>query len=165
MTPSLLFLSGIALILAGLVALRAPDRFGEALRYAVQQGRPIALRIPLALLAATWLAILIPPEAIGSLLGEEMAFSGILIASVLGAVLPGGPMIAFPLALIVWSMGAGTPQMVALLSSWAIFAVQRTLVYEMPIMGTRFVLLKFAASWMLPPLSGLLAWGLLALPL
>lgn len=164
MIASFLLLLVLTLLLAVIVMHKAPDRFWEALRYARQQGEPIALRIPLALLGAMWLSTLIPPEKVSALIGAERGLIGILIATLLGALLPGGPMVAFPVALIVWKMGAGTPQMVALLTSWSLFALHRTIAFELPIMGMRFVVLKFAVCCLLPPLAGVLAAALHLLP-
>lgn len=164
MIGSFLLLLAVTVLLAAIVLRKAPDRFSEALRYARSQGEPIALRIPLALLGAMWLSVLIPPEKVSAFIGAEQGLLGIVIATGLGAFLPGGPMVAFPVALIVWKMGAGTPQMVALLTSWGLFALHRAIAYEIPIMGMRFVALKFAVCFALPPLAGLLAAAILALP-
>jgi hypothetical protein len=92
-------LLALALLLAGLTAVKMPDRFGEALHTAWTQGLPIFVAIPFALLAASWGASLIPPEVVGALIGANAGATGILVASVLGGLLPGGPMVAFPVAL------------------------------------------------------------------
>ena len=111
----------------------------------------------LALLAAAFLAQVIPTEGVGAVLGPDTGMSGILLASVIGGVMPGGPMTSFPIALIVWQSGAGTAQTVAFLAGWSVFALHRVLAYEAPLMGWRFSGLRLASCFFLPPLAGVLA--------
>lgn len=160
---SIVTLAVIAAVLAVFVAIRHPNRFGMVWRQMRKQGGDIVLRVPLALSAAALIAMMIPVETVGSAIGSESGLSGILVASVAGALLPGGPMVSFPLALMVWQLGAGQAQMVALLTAWSVFGFHRVLAYEWPLMGGWFVLLRLSSSWMLPPLAGLIAAGILAL--
>lgn len=146
-----------------LVLVRYPERLAEAGRQALRQGASLSARIPLALFVAAVLSHLVPTATIGPLIGEDSGWTGILLGSVFGAFVPGGPMVTFPLALTVWDMGAGRPQIIAFLASWSIFAVHRVISYEMPMMGPRFVITRLAASWYLPPLAGALAWLIIAL--
>ncbi|RDC71966.1 hypothetical protein DLJ49_12800 [Rhodovulum sp. 12E13] len=163
MTGPLLFLLGLTLVLGLLVVRRAPRQLGPALADAARQGRKIGLRIPLGIFIATVLAQLIPREAIGPVIGPESGVRGILAATAFGAMMPGGPMVTFPIALLVWDMGAGKAQIVAFLVSWSIFAVHRILSFELPLMGGRFVALRLLSAWYLPPLAGLIALALIPL--
>lgn len=151
------------LILGVVVFVRQPGRFNEVAAFCADQARSMAFRIPLALLIATLLARLIPTSAIAPLIGNGSGLTGILIACALGGIVPGGPMVSFPLALVVWNMGAGEVQMVGFLAAWSIYAVHRVISYELPLMGPRFVVLRFLSSFLLPPLASLLAalvlWG------
>ena len=38
--------------------------------------------------------------------------------------------------------GAGAPQMVALITAWAILGVHRVLTWELPVMGPRFAVIR-----------------------
>ncbi|MCF3934516.1 permease [Acuticoccus sp. M5D2P5] len=158
---------GIALLLliaaglGGTLAVRDPARLKEGLALAWKQGQPLLVRIPVAILAATYLSRLVPQERVSQLLGPDSGFVGILIASAVGGLTPGGPMLAFPLALVIWQLGAGEAQMVAFLASWSILAIHRVLTYEIPLLGGRFTMIRIASSWMLPPLAGVLAAGML----
>ncbi|QKT05105.1 hypothetical protein HUS23_14160 [Ectothiorhodospiraceae bacterium 2226] len=119
------------------------------------------VRLPLALLAASILAALVPADVIGRWLGDEAGLRGILVATLVGGLLPGGPMVAFPLALVLWDAGAGMAQMVTLITAWSVIALHRVLAFEWPMLGGRFALLRLAASILLPALAGLGALGLL----
>ncbi|MEQ8370293.1 MAG: hypothetical protein RIE31_07500 [Alphaproteobacteria bacterium] len=118
--------------------------------------RRIIILIPLAVLAAGFMTELMPRAAITALVGAESGLSGILIASVIGGALPGGPFISWPLAMSLWQSGAGAPQVVALITGWGVYALYRTVMFEAPVMGLRFVGQRLLASLVLPPLAGLL---------
>ena len=120
-------------------------------------GKTLVLRLPLALLAASFLVQIVPVEPMSRLIGPVSGLGGILIASLVGGFLPGGPMTSFPIAIVFIEAGAGIPQMVALIAGWSVFALHRMLAYEAPIMGWRFILLRLTTSAVLPALAGLIA--------
>lgn len=158
-----LFLLVLAVILAVMVGIRCPSRYGEAFRFMRRQAGLMALPVPLAMLTAAFGNQIIPAGAVGDAIGDGSGWRGILVAILIGAMMPGGPMIAFPMALALWQLGAGQVQTVALLSGWSVFAIYRIMSFELPLMGPRFVALRLASSWMLPALSALIAGLLLAL--
>ncbi|MEX0730934.1 MAG: hypothetical protein WED00_11160 [Aquisalimonadaceae bacterium] len=136
---------------------------GEIIRYGARQLIPLLLRIPPALLAGSFLAALVPEAVVASLLGDASGLGGILIASALGAALPGGPMITFPLALALISAGVGMPQMVALITAWSVLAFHRVIAFELPALGWRLTGIRLLSSLLLPPCAGLLTWAAIAL--
>lgn len=137
------------------------EKHRDAARLAWQQLRPLILRLPVALLAATLLAALLPAEWIARVFGEAAGASGVVTASVLGAILPGGPMVAFPLAIALFEAGAGTAQMIALITAWAVLAVHRIIAFEAPMAGMTFVVGRLAATAVTPFVAGFLALWLL----
>lgn len=157
MDAGLLLLLVIAVVLTGIVLVRTPDRLLPALRIAGNYGKTLAFRLPLLFFAATFLAQLVPPELVGPLISAESGWRGVLIAALVGGLLPGGATVAFPTALFLWQLGAGPAQMTVLLASWSIFALHRVIAYEFPMLGGRFVALRLAASWYLPLLAGAIA--------
>jgi hypothetical protein len=129
----------------------------EAAAAALATARPLMLRLPLALLTAAFLIRLVPSAVIGEAIGANSGLTGIMVASVLGGLLPGGPMVSFPLAAVLIEAGAGWPQMVALISAWSVFAVHRILAFELPLMGAGFCALRLGANLCTPVAAGLLA--------
>ncbi|NKC29969.1 hypothetical protein HEQ75_03780 [Roseomonas sp. BU-1] len=117
----------------------------------------------MALPMAAFVAELIPAGWAERWLGPDSGLAGIGLASLAGGLMPGGPFVAFPLVLGFLKAGAGPSQMVALISGWAILGLHRTLAWELPILGGRFILLRLTASFALPLLAGLLAELLLPL--
>ena len=142
--------------LAGYAAMRRPSVHGPALRVAVDFLKPLAVRLPLAILAAGFIGQLLPAEAVSAALGDDTGLPGIALAGVNGGILPGGPMVTFPLVVSIYQVGAGTAQTVALLTAWSVYAVHRVLAFELPMMGLRFVLFRIAISLALPFVAGFL---------
>jgi uncharacterized membrane protein YraQ (UPF0718 family) len=157
------FMIALALVLVGTVLLRFPERLPEMGRQFRSQASMMLVRVPFALLAASFLSALMPADLIGRLLGSDSGMKGIALSALLGGFVPGGPMISFPIALVIWDRGAGPAQMVTFLAAWSIFAVHRIISYELPLMGPRFVGIRLASSWMLPPVAGVLAALLISL--
>lgn len=163
MDPGLLFLCAVALILGAILLLREPARLKEALGLSCGYGQRLIFRVPLLFFAATFLGQLVPPDVVGPLLSAQSGWRGIVIAAAVGAVMPGGAAVAFPAALVLWQLGTGPAQMTALLTSWSVFAAHRLIVYELPMMGRRFVMLRLCSVWYAPFLTGALAASVLAL--
>ncbi len=116
-----------------------------------------APRIAAALLAAGFIAYLLPQEIVARWLGEEAGWTGILIGSFVGALFPGGPLVIFPVVVALLKAGAGVPAIIAFLTSAAVLGLHRILIFELPLMGSWFVSLRLLASIALPSLSGILA--------
>ena len=121
---------------------------------ALGQGQRLAYRLPLALLAAAFLAKVVPFASFSHLIGPQSGMTGIVLASVLGGLIPGGPMVSFPIAIAILGGGAGLPQTASLIAGWSILAMHRLLAYEAPIMGWRFVALRYISCAVLPVLAG-----------
>ncbi len=121
------------------------------------QLRPLLVRLPVALVAASFLAELLPQAWFATVLGSASGITGILAASLLGGLLPGGPSVSFPLVLVLFRAGAGTPQMVALITAWSVLALHRVLAFELPMMGWSFVWRRWLVSLLLAPLAGTIA--------
>ena len=149
--------SAVAGLGAWVAARKGPTALRRAGIFALGQASALVIRLPLALLAAAFLSQIIPTEHVASVLGPQSGPWGIVIASLIGGIMPGGPMTSFPLALVVFQAGAGPAQTVALLAGWSVFALHRVRAYEAPMMGWRFSALRLAACFFLPPLTGLLA--------
>jgi uncharacterized protein len=135
---------------------KARDAFGTAGERFIE----IMPRIALALITAGFLAALVPSEPVARFIGSDSGFSGILLASLIGGFVPGGPILSFPLVVVLYKAGAGLPQLIAFLTAWSVFAFHRVLIYEVTIMGWRFSAVRLVSSLVLPPLAGVLAMAL-----
>ncbi len=114
-------------------------------------------RVIAALLMAGLIQVLVPQDLVSKWVGRDSGVRGIVIAAAAGVLTPGGPPTAFPVVAALFASGAHRGALVAYLTGWALLGIQRTLVWELPFLGTDFVLLRFAASAVLPILAGLIA--------
>ena len=149
-------LYGAVIVLGGLALRRGERAIPEALRIAWTQGKLVAPRIVLAVIGAGFIAALVPPSWVAAVVGQDTGLIGLLLASLVGALTPGGPMLAFAVGGAALEVGAGTPQMMAYVTAWSLYNLNRTLVWDIPIVGRRSVLQRLSISLPVPVLLGLL---------
>lgn len=163
MIASLSIMALIAAVLFAIARVRKPQAIPAAIGDMRSQLILFGVRLPPALLAAAFLSLIVPTDLVAPYIGADSGWQGILIATLFGAIIPGGPILTFPMALVLWRAGAGEAQMVALLASWSIFAMHRLVSYEIPLLGSRFVLIRLASAWVLPLVAGFLALAIVSL--
>lgn len=117
----------------------------------------IAPLVVIAVLMAGFVQALVPRELVSRWLGTKSGMKGILLASVAGAITPGGPWFSFPLVVALAAAGADLGALVAYITAWTAIALHRTLVWEIPLMGGDFTLVRVLASLPLPVIAGLIA--------
>ena len=105
--------------------------------------------------------VLLPRELIARWLGGGSGLKGILIASGMGAITPGGPFVSFPLVAALYRAGAGIGPVVAFITAWSLLSISR-IPMEIAFVGTKVVLIRVLATVVFPPLAGLIADGLFA---
>ena len=136
----------------------------EAFEHSIQESwhlfQFIFPRVGAAVLIAAFLQILVPREIVSRLIGEKAGISSIFIATVAGIFTPGGPLTSFPIVIALYASGANKGALVAYLSAWAMVGAQRILVWELPLMGPDFTLIRVGASLILPVLAGIIAFYL-----
>lgn len=127
--------------------------FAEGLDFSLE----LLPRIAAAILVAGFVQVLVPRQLVSKWLGKKSGFRGLVVASVAGMVTPGGPMTSFPLVLALYSSGAERGTLVAYLTAWSLLGVQRMLVWEIPLLGSDFTIIRFTACAVLPLIAGALA--------
>jgi uncharacterized membrane protein YraQ (UPF0718 family) len=147
----------IAAILAGLALARGGGTFGRGMERALEQAAQLVPRMVCALIAAGFIAKLMPSTMIARYLGEEAGFSAIPIAAGAGLLLPAGPVIAFAVAAVFARADASIAALVAFITSWSLFAAHRIFMYEIPMLGVSFLRLRAASVAIVPILAGVLA--------
>lgn len=154
---SLVVFGAIAVCVAALSYSKGKVVFFEGLDTSFSMLLQVLPRLAAAFLLAGFAQVLIPRDLVMKWIGEESGFKGILIASLTGMFTPGGPITSFPLIAALYKMGAGYGPLVAFLTSWEILGLQRILVWEIPLMGMKFVFLRVIVSLLLPIIAGLTA--------
>ena len=109
-----------------------------------------------AFIIAGMVQVLLSQELIAKWVGAESGMRGILIGSVAGGLCPGGPFVSLPVAAGLIRSGASIGTMVAFITGWSIWAVNR-LPMEVGILGWKFTLIRIVSTAFLPPLSGVIA--------
>ncbi len=160
MPDSAVILWGIAGLLGILVARRDRMKFMEALRSAMLTLISILPRLCVAMILAGFVAKLIPSETIGHLIGYDTGWRGIALATLFGGSMPSGPMVAFPVVVVLRNAEAGLPQIVAFLTAWSVFAWHRVLTYEISILGWQFVSVRLMSSLVLPLIASAIAFAI-----
>ncbi|MEA2954309.1 MAG: hypothetical protein QOJ96_3829, partial [Alphaproteobacteria bacterium] len=100
---------------------------------------------------------LLPRELVARWVGAESGFVGLLIATILGALLPGGPVTIYPVASAFLLVGADVGATIAFITSWTLLGYTRALVWELPFFGLDFVIWRTIVALPLPIIAGLLA--------
>jgi uncharacterized membrane protein YraQ (UPF0718 family) len=136
---------------------RSEDPAPVAKRF-VEQFAMLVPRMLCALIAAGFVAELLPKEAIGRMLGSEAGLWAIPIAAATGLLVPAGPVIAFAIAAVFAKSGASTAALVTFITSWSIYAAHRILIYEIPLLGPSFLRLRATAAFPVPFLAGAMAY-------
>ncbi len=161
MSASLVFIWLLAAALAGTAASRRDGSLRDGIAYGADQLVRLLPRLVVALAAAGFIAQLIPGGAVGRWLGADSGALGIAIAAFAGVLIPSGPVVTFSLAAVLFHAGAGTPQMVAFITSWSVFALHRITIYELPMLGWRFLVVRGLSVLLLPLIAGFAAGAVL----
>lgn len=136
------------------------DAFLEILS---EDGTMFLLTLPRVIVAvgvAGLLWAILPRDRIAAAIEKVSGFRGLLLAALGGLITPGGPTSAFVLLAMIGSMGADRGVMVTYITAWATLGLQRILTWDIPMMGSDFSVLRFAATLPLPVLAGMLARAL-----
>jgi uncharacterized membrane protein YraQ (UPF0718 family) len=155
---SILLIGAIGLLAALLLWRR--DGGGAVLRallHAWELFLFIAPSLVAGLMLAAALRQLVSPGALGRSMGAESGWFGLMVATFAGALTPGGPMAAFPLVLVLAGAGADRGALVAYILSWALNGFQKLLVYEMPLLGPDFAIMRTILTLPMPMLAGFVA--------
>lgn len=156
--PSFWVFGLIAVLLAwACYGLLGPEVFRQAVSRDAELLFDLLPRVLAAQLAAGFVWVLVSREKMAALVRRASGRRGLLLATIVGIVTPGGPASAFPLLAIFAAAGADRGLLVAYITSWALLGVQRLLVWDIPFMGIEFSALRFAISLPLPFVAGLIA--------
>lgn len=110
-----------------------------------------------AFLISSMLVLILPKEQISKWLGKEAGLKGISIGAVLGAITPGGPFLTFPILVALWRSGTAIGVIISYLTAWSLLGINRVLIWELPFLGYKFVLLRIGVSFLIPVFLGFVA--------
>lgn len=142
-----------AILLLAALAVGGTEKAGEGLKQGAMTLWRIWPLLLLALVVAGLLHVLVPVEAVQRYLGTAHPYRAILIAWLIGALLPGAPYVTLPLAAVLLGRGAGIGAATTLVLSASLVGLTR-IPYEVAFVGWQFSVLRVAACLVLAPVAG-----------
>ena len=136
--------------LAFFAAMRGRILLNDGARDGVIEFIKLLPRIGIGVVGSGFVAEVLPKALIAPWLGPESGLLGVTIATLGGALTPGGPVVGFSIGAAALKSGAGAPQVIAYSTAWALYAIHRLLIWEVPMMPARMVWLRAAVSLPLP---------------
>jgi len=152
-TSSLLMIAA-ALIAVVAVYVKSPKAAESGIGAGLSLMIEIAPRMVAAFTLAGLVQAIVPQETIVRWMGQGSGHRGLLIGMSLGSITPGGPMTHFPVIASLYKVGVGVGPLVAYLSAWSLFGLQRIIMWELPFLGPKIVALRVAVSLVFPVLAG-----------
>jgi hypothetical protein len=140
----------IVAVLALMAAVRSRSLLRDSVRAGALDFLRLLPRILIGVVGAGFLAEILPQSLIVGWLGPGSGLTGTAIASLAGALTPGGPVIGLALGAAALKSGAGAPQVIAYATAWALFAFPRLIMFELPSMQARAVWIRVLVSLPLP---------------
>jgi uncharacterized membrane protein YraQ (UPF0718 family) len=156
MDTTTLFLAAVAAILLAFAFWRGRDLPMAGLMAA---GQTLWRNLPILLLGfvvAGLVQVLVPKELISRWLGAQAGVKGVLVACVIGGLVPGSPYAVFPIVASLYRSGASLGAVVGFVSAWSLWSVSR-LPVEMALIDPKAALVRYAVTFAVPPVAGLLA--------
>ncbi len=144
----------LALALAAVAYLKDPGLPLVGAKNGVAMLAFILPRLVPALLLSGLIQVLVPEAVVSRYFGREGGTRAILVATAAGMVTPGGPMVSVPFMVALANSGAALPSLVAYMTSWSLFGIQRIIAWEAPLMGWRFVAVRVIPSLAFPVVAG-----------
>jgi uncharacterized membrane protein YraQ (UPF0718 family) len=99
---------------------------------------------------------MLPQDKVSRALGANSGFRGLVIGTAFGALLPGGPFTAYPVASALLAVGADFGAVIAMVVSWVLIGYGRAIAWELPILGTDFTIWRIVTCLPIPVLAGAL---------
>ncbi len=144
-------MAGLALT----AAVRSKALFREGAKEGARDFVLLLPRIMIGVVGSGYIAAIMPENLITTWIGPSSGILGITIATLAGALTPGGAVVGFSVGAAALKGGGGAPQVIAYTTAWSLYALTRLINWEVAMMPPRVVWLRAAVSIPLPFLAGL----------
>lgn len=166
-----MILLALTIFLYGIVAglmVTAWKRHDGTLRLSLQAATREVLhlmpRLALGVIGSGFIARALPQDQVIGWFGAGSGVLGVVLAALAGALTPGGPVVGFALGAAALKAGAGLPQVMAFVTGWSLYTLNRMLIWELPFMPPWLVRLRILVSLPLPFVTAALVSAILASP-
>lgn len=146
----------VALILLTIAFMRGKNLALDGLRSGAET---LWRNLPLLLagfVIAGLMQVLLPKELISNWLGSQSGVKGVLIGCIAGGLIPGSPYAVFPIVASLYKSGAGVGAVVGFVTAWSLWSVSR-LPVEITLIDPKVALVRYAVTFIIPPIAGLLS--------
>lgn len=144
-----LLLVAVALLVVALVR-GGPSLALSGLERGIQLFTGVLPHLVIGFVLAGLITVMLPRDALAALVGHDSGYRGLAIATLAGAITPGGPFVQFPLVAAIAAAGAGPGPMAAYITAWSLLGWNRIVVYEIPLLGPSFAVARVTASVLIP---------------
>ena len=151
---STLILAAVAVVLAILAYLKDPGLPMLGVKNGVSMLAFVIPRMVVAIILAGLMQVLVPQDFVSRHFGQGGGMRALVLATLAGVVTPGGPMVTVPFMVVLANSGAALSSLVAYMTAWSLFGLQRIIAWEAPLMGWRFVVARVVPSLAFPVLAG-----------
>jgi uncharacterized protein len=151
---STIVLAAAAVVLAGIAYLKDPGLPLLGAKNGFSMLGFVLPRMIVALLLAGLMQVLVPQDFVSRHFGQGGGLRALLLATLAGVVTPGGPMVTMPFMVALANSGAALSSLVAYMTAWSLFGLQRIIAWEAPLMGWRFVFARVVPSLAFPVIAG-----------
>jgi len=144
-------------LVAGLAltaAVRSKALFREGATEGARDFVMLLPRIMIGVVGSGYIAAIMPEDLITTWIGPNSGILGITIATLAGAVTPGGAVVGFSVGAAALKGGGGAPQVIAYSTAWSLYPLTRLINWEIAMMPPRVVWLRAMVSIPLPFLAG-----------
>jgi hypothetical protein len=159
MSLTFLFINLLIWVLVAGLALTAAVRSKALFREGATEGaRDFVMLLPrimIGVVGSGYIAAIMPQDLITTWIGPNSGILGITIATLAGAITPGGAVVGFSVGAAALKGGGGAPQVIAYSTAWSLYALTRLINWEVAMMPARVVWLRAAVSIPLPFLAGI----------
>ena len=97
----------------------------------------------------------IPEQTMQKWLGHDAGIKGMMMGSLIGMVLPGGPYVIYPIVGGLRMSGASIGSLLSLVTAKQLFGPVRLIAWEYPLMGGEFVFIRCVVSFLMPLVVGI----------
>jgi uncharacterized membrane protein YraQ (UPF0718 family) len=140
-------------LVATMVLIAVRRRDGSArlgISRAVREFLHLLPRLAVGVIGSGFLARALPQDVITAWLGPDSGVLGVALAAIAGGLTPGGPVVGYALGSAALKSGAGLPQVMAYVTGWSLYTLNRLLVWEIPTMPADVVRQRILVSLPLP---------------
>lgn len=145
-----ILLAVVAVILAVVAARRDRRLLAVAAKDTKAQFLHLLPRLLIGILGSGFLARLMPRDLVLTWFGPESGLLGTFLATIAGALTPGGPVVGYAIGASALKAGADVAQVVAYVTAWSLLTFSRIMSWELPIMQARMVALRIVVSLPFP---------------